>query len=66
MADRQVYHHTLGRSVKNGATDTCSKCGGTIPEQHMPLILSDRTGDLMWVFCEACDGPLMSHVVQHL
>jgi hypothetical protein len=59
MADRQVYHATLGRSVKNAATDVCSKCARSIPDDHVPLMLWDDSDDLMWVYCEACEGPIM-------
>jgi ribosomal protein L24E len=62
MADRQLYDPTLGRSVKNATTDTCSKCGGTIPEEHVPLILSSNDGDVMWVYCEKCDGPMFARM----
>lgn len=54
--DVSVYHPLMGRSVKNGATDTCSKCGHTIPEEHVPLMLWDESGELMWVYCEDCDA----------
>lgn len=57
-ADRQVVHPTLGISVKNGATDTCSKCGHTIPEEHVPLIMWNEAGDLMWVYCDKCEGKM--------
>jgi hypothetical protein len=60
MAAPQLLHPTLGRSVKNGATDTCSKCGHTIPEEHVPLILWNDTGDLMWVYCADCDGGVLT------
>lgn len=58
MPDRQVYHARLGRSVKNGATDTCSKCARSIPDDHVPLMLWNNSGNLMWVYCEACEGPI--------
>jgi hypothetical protein len=58
--DLSIYHEVLGRSVKNGATDTCSKCGHSIPEEHVPLILWNGSGKLMWVYCERCDGPMFS------
>jgi hypothetical protein len=51
-SDRQVLHPTLGRSAKNGATDTCSICGHTIPEEHVPLILWSQDGTLLWAYCE--------------
>lgn len=57
VPDVSVSDPLLGRSVKNGTTDTCSKCGHTIPEEHVPLMLWNDTGDLMWVYCEACEGP---------
>jgi hypothetical protein len=58
--DISVFDGTLGRSVKNGATDTCSKCGHSIPEEHVPLILWNGSGELMWVYCEACEGPMFA------
>ena len=65
MTDVQVYHETFGRSVKNGATDTCSKCGHTIPEEHVPLILwGGESHELMWVFCEACDDAILPLLVR--
>lgn len=66
MEDRQVYHATLGRSVKNGATDTCSRCGRSIPVDHVPLMLWNDDGDLMWVYCEACEGPIMKAAFKRL
>ena len=54
--DVSVYHLVMGRSVKKGATDTCSKCGHTIPEEHVPLMLWNDRGELMWVYCEDCDA----------
>jgi hypothetical protein len=59
VTDRQILHPNLGRSVKNGATDTCSKCGHTIPEDHVPLILWDQSGEFMWVFCEGCEVSIL-------
>ena len=55
----QVLHPTLGRSVKNGRTDTCSVCGHTIPEEHVPLIVWNRSGELMWVYCEKCERQIL-------
>ena len=60
MTDVSILHPVLGRSVKNGATDTCSKCGHTIPEEHVPLILWNDGGELMWVYCAACDAPMFT------
>ena len=57
--DRQVVHPTLGISVKNGATDTCSKCGHTIADEHVPLILWNNAGDLMWVYCKTCEDRML-------
>jgi hypothetical protein len=54
--DVSVYDPDFGRSVKNGATDTCSKCGHTIPEEHVPLMLWNGSGNLMWVYCDSCDA----------
>lgn len=56
--DIAVHHPLLGRSVKRGATDTCSKCGDPIAEDAVPLMLWNDSGDLMWVLCEACEGPV--------
>jgi hypothetical protein len=39
MANTQILHPVLGRAVKDGATDTCSRCGHTIPDEHVPAIL---------------------------
>lgn len=60
--DVAVSDPRLGRSVRNGATDTCSKCGHTIPEEHVPLILWNETGELMWVYCGTCDGPMFQRL----
>lgn len=64
MTDRQVLDPVLGRSVLKGATDTCSKCGHTIPEEHVPLMLWDNSGNVMWVYCEACEGSILKQTVQ--
>lgn len=59
----QVFHSTFGRSVKNGATDTCSKCAHTIPEDHVPLILWDEIDkNIMWVLCGNCEGAVLGIV----
>ena len=58
--DVQVFDPALGRSVKNGATDTCSKCGGSIPENHVPLMLWNDRGNLMWVYCDKCDDLVLT------
>lgn len=63
MTDPQVFHPVLGRSVKNGTTNTCSKCGHSIPEDRVPLIMWDDTGNIMWVFCEGCEGPIFNLTV---
>jgi hypothetical protein len=61
--DVQVLHPVLGRSVKNGATDTCSICGGSIPKDHVPVMLfnhsAERGSELMWVYCKRCEPPLL-------
>lgn len=62
MGERQILHPMLGRSVKHGATDTCSKCGGTIPEEHVPLMTWSADGELMWVFCEKCEAPMLAQL----
>lgn len=65
MTDKQVLHPTFGRSVKRGATDTCSKCGGTIPEEHVPVLLWDETDhNIMWALCGACDHVVLSMVTK--
>ena len=62
--DLQIYDPVYGRSVKNGATDTCSKCGGTIPENHVPLLLWDSENhNIMWAICEKCEGPILALAV---
>lgn len=38
---------------------TCSKCGHSIPEEHVPLILWNETGHIMWVFCGNCDAAIL-------
>jgi hypothetical protein len=62
-ADVQVFHPVLGSSVKNGATDTCSRCGRAIPEEYVPTMLwnhsAERGSDLMWVFCGQCEPSLL-------
>lgn len=63
MADVSILHPVLGRSVKNAASDTCSMCGHTIPDEHVPLMLWNDTGELMWVYCERCEGPMVTHVL---
>lgn len=59
----QICDPSLGRSAKNGATDTCSKCGHSIPEEHVPLIAWNEGGDLMWVYCEKCEGSLLARAI---
>ncbi len=63
-ADVQVLDPLLGRSVKNGATDTCSKCAHTIPDEHVPLILWDNSGDLMWVICTDCEPAILAKLMR--
>ena len=58
--DVQVFDPTLGRSAKNGATDTCSICGGSIPEDHVPLMLWNNAGNLMWVYCLQCEDRVLT------
>jgi hypothetical protein len=41
MTDRQEFHPIFGISRRNGSTDTRSKCGHTIPEEHVPLLGND-------------------------
>jgi hypothetical protein len=43
----------LGKPVRD--TETCSKCGGAIPDEHVPLMLFADGRNLMWVFCERCE-----------
>lgn len=62
MSDIQVYDPVMGRSVKNGSVDTCSKCGHTIPEEHVSLICWDKAGTLMWVYCEKCEGAVFHRI----
>ena len=64
MNDRSIYHPLFGRSVKNGATDSCSKCGHTIPEDHVPLLLWDKSGKFMWAYCESCDAKIIAAITQ--
>ena len=67
MTEKQVFHPAYGRSVKNGATDTCSKCGHTIPWKHVPLMMWDSADDnIMWVFCEGCEKPILETMMSRL
>lgn len=59
----QAFDPLLGRSVRNGATDRCSKCAGAIPEEHVPLMLWDRSGHLMWVICESCEPRVLKQLI---
>lgn len=54
----RVYHPTMGFVCLDGDTGTCSRCCHTIPEEHVPLIMWDETGHLMWVYCETCEKPM--------
>ena len=47
----------LGAPVKD--TETCSKCGGKIADEHVPLIMWADGRNLMWVFCERCEGAIL-------
>jgi hypothetical protein len=60
--DVRVYDAVLGTSVLGGVTDTCSKCGHTIPDEHVPLMLWSDHGDMMWVYCEGCEGAMWQRV----
>lgn len=60
----QPYYDVFGRAAKDGATDTCSKCGGTIPEEHVPLMLWNQEGSLMWVYCLKCEKPFLEMVTR--
>lgn len=64
MSDQQVFHPTLGISRQNGDTSTCSKCGHSIPEDHVPLMMWSRDGNYLWVFCEACDDKIIPLIVK--
>jgi hypothetical protein len=57
-----ILHPTLGRAVVG--TDTCSKCGHTIPEEHVPLLLWADEGRIMWAYCGACEGPVFALLQQ--
>lgn len=59
-SDARVIHPVLGVSRINGDTSTCSKCGGTIPEEHVPLLLWDDSGHVMWAYCGDCDTPIFA------
>jgi hypothetical protein len=61
--DVQVFDPTLGRSVKNGATDTCSICRGSISEDAVPLMLWNDSGDVMWVYCRLCEDVVLDRVL---
>lgn len=63
-ADATVYDSVLGRSVKNGATDTCSKCAHTIPDEHVPLMLWSKSGEVMWVICQACERAILPKLMR--
>lgn len=61
MTDPQILHPVFGRSVKNGCTDTCSICGGSIAEDDVPLMMWDKVNqNIMYVFCEGCGGPIFA------
>lgn len=65
MTDQHVLHPVFGRSVKNGATDTCSKCGHSIPEDAVPIMLWDENDkNIMWVLCGNCEHIALSAVVK--
>jgi hypothetical protein len=63
-ADVQMFDPLLGRSVKNGATDTCSKCAHTIPEEAVPLMVWNDSGTVMWVICEACEPSILPRLMR--
>lgn len=60
MTDIREVDAQLGISVMRGRTDTCSKCGHSIAEDHVPLILWSNDGNTMWVYCEACDAGIFA------
>jgi hypothetical protein len=35
---------------------TCSRCRRRILEDEVPLMLWDRTGRLLWIYCDDCTG----------
>lgn len=53
----------LGKPVRN--TETCSKCGAAIPDEHVPLILWADGRNLMWVFCENCEDGMFDMLELH-
>lgn len=56
----QVVHPTLGISRPDGEEPhVCSKCCHEIPDEHVPLMPWNDSGRRMWVFCEACEGPVL-------
>lgn len=55
MAARLSYDRVLGREVND--KETCSKCGATIPDDHVPLMLfGDKR---MWVYCAKHEGEVL-------
>src|ERR1043166_5326408 len=56
---RLMLHPVLGRSFNAKPFDTCSKCGGVIPEERVPLILFGSRS-LAWVYCERCEEPMLA------
>jgi hypothetical protein len=54
------WHPTLGfdRQVSD-QPHLCSMCCEAIDEESVPLMLFSETGELAWIYCDDCAGPIM-------
>ena len=43
----------------------CSKCDAEIADDACPLMLFADGRDLMWVYCEECEGGMFAHLELH-
>lgn len=60
----QVNHPVLGLSRPDGEhPHRCSKCGVEIEEGSVPWMMWDSTGNVMWVYCDDCKGPIAAAVI---
>ena len=39
--------------------DACSKCGGGISDEHVPLMLFADGRNLMWIYCQLCEPGIL-------
>jgi NAD-dependent SIR2 family protein deacetylase len=59
-----VNHPTLGQSRPDGEDPHhCSRCEAEIPDDHVPVMLWQDEGRIMYVYCEACEGPILAQTV---